>query len=185
MIGIIGIAIVFIMVFGGYVIAGGKLGIILKAAPFELIMILGAAVGAFVLANDGATVKHTLKDIGRVFKGPKWGHHDYQDLLCLLFELIRIARSSPVALEEHIENPGESSVFGRYEKIRGDGEAVALICDTLRAASMISCVRFTVKSQSTTAFTTPMLPPTVVPTWAMTASAPFLTISTASSGVAT
>jgi len=135
-IGIIGIAIVFIMVFGGYVIAGGKLGIILKAAPFELIMILGAAVGAFVLANDGATVKHTLKDIGRSFKGPKWGHHDYQDLLCLLFELIRIARSSPVALEEHIENPGESSVFGRYEKIRGDGEAVALICDTLRAASM-------------------------------------------------
>ena len=132
MIGIIGIAIVFIMVFGGYVIAGGKLGIILKAAPFELIMILGAAVGAFVLANDGATVKHTLKDIGRVFKGPKWGHHDYQDLLCLLFELIRIARSSPVALEEHIENPGESSVFGRYEKIRGDGKDFPILVLTAR-----------------------------------------------------
>lgn len=136
MIGIIGIAIVFVMVFGGYVIAGGKLGIILKAAPFELIMILGAAIGAFVLANDGAAVKHTLKDIGRVFKGPKWNHHDYQDLLCLLFELIRIARSSPVALEEHIEKPEDSTVFARYEKIRADSEAVALICDTLRAASM-------------------------------------------------
>ena len=94
------------------------------------------SVGAFVLSNDGATVKHTLKDIGKVFKGSKWGHHDYQDLLCLLFELIRIARASPVALEEHIERPEDSSVFARYEKIRSDKEAIALICDTLRAASM-------------------------------------------------
>ncbi len=50
-------------------------------------------------------VKHTLKDIGKVFKGPKWKADDYRDLLCLLFELIRIARSNPVALEEHSNSP--------------------------------------------------------------------------------
>lgn len=136
MIGIIGIAVVFVMVFGGYIAAGGKMGIILGALPFEMTMIGGAAVGAFLLANDSAAVKHTLRNVGKVFKGAYWKPDDYRDLLCLLFELIRIARSNPVALEEHIENPHESAIFGKYPRIQHDHEAVDLICDTLRAASM-------------------------------------------------
>jgi chemotaxis protein MotA len=136
MIGIVGIVVIFGMVFGGYLMAGGKLGIILKALPFEMMMIGGAAVGAFLLSNDIGSVKHTLKDVGKVFKGPKWKAADYRDLLCLLFELIRLARSNPVAIEEHIENPAGSSIFGRYPRILKDKEAVGLICDTLRSASM-------------------------------------------------
>ena len=136
MIGFVGIAIIFIMVFGGYILAGGKMGIILKSLPFEMIMIGGAAAGAFVISNDLPGIKHTLKDIGKVFKGAKWKADDYRDLLCLLFELIRIARANPVAVEEHIENPDESSLFSRYPKILGDKEAIALICDTMRSASM-------------------------------------------------
>ena len=118
MIGIIGIVIIFVMVFGGYILAGGKMGLILKALPFEMIMIGGAAVGAFVISNDMAGIKHTLKDMGKVFNGTKWKSDDYRDLLCLLFELIRIARSNPVALETHIEEPTESAVFARYPKTR-------------------------------------------------------------------
>ncbi|NRP13554.1 MULTISPECIES: flagellar motor stator protein MotA [unclassified Aliiroseovarius] len=136
MIGIIGIALIFIMVFGGYLAAGGKMGIILKSLPFEFTMIGGAAAGAFVISNDVPAIKHTLKDVGKVFKGPKWVHEDYRDLLCLLFELIRQARQNAVALEEHIENPEESAIFNRYPKILGDKEAIELICDTLRSASM-------------------------------------------------
>jgi chemotaxis protein MotA len=136
MIGFIGIAIIFVMVFGGYILAGGKLGIILKALPFELMMIAGAAIGAFVISNDGASIKHTVKDIGRVFKGPRWKHQDYKDLLTLLFELIRLARSNPVAIEEHIENPKASSIFSKYPRILADHEATDMICDTLRTASM-------------------------------------------------
>lgn len=136
MFAMIGIAVIFVMVFGGYMLAGGKMGIILKALPFEMIMIGGAATGAFLLSNDLATVKHTLRDVGKVFKGPKWKAEDYRDLLCMLFELVRIARSNPVALEEHVENPEGSSVFGRYPKIQHDHDAVDLICDTLRAGSM-------------------------------------------------
>jgi chemotaxis protein MotA len=136
MIGIVGIVVIFGMVFGGYLMAGGKLGIIIKALPFELMMIGGAAVGAFLLSNDIGSVKHTLKDVGKVFKGPKWKAADYRDLLCLLFELIRLARSNPVAIEEHIENPAGSSIFGRYPRILKDKEAIGLICDTLRSASM-------------------------------------------------
>lgn len=136
MVGIIGIVVIFVMVFGGYLAAGGKMGIILKAAPFELTMIGGAGVGAFVISNDIPAIKQTLKDLGKVFKGVKWKHEDYRDLLCLLFELIRFARQNPVGLEEHIEAPAESSIFSRYPKILTDQEAVDLICDTLRSASM-------------------------------------------------
>ncbi|WP_322867072.1 flagellar motor stator protein MotA [Aquicoccus sp. G2-2] len=136
MIGIIGIAVIFIMVFGGYMLAGGHLEIILHAAPHELITIGGAAVGAFMIANDFPAIIHTLKDIGKVFKGPKWKHADYRDLLCLLFELIRLARSNPVAIEEHIEAPKESSIFNRYPRILTDTEAINLIADTMRSASM-------------------------------------------------
>ncbi|MFV0492473.1 MAG: flagellar motor stator protein MotA [Pseudorhodobacter sp.] len=136
MFGIIGIVVIFVMVFGGYLLAGGSLGIIMKSLPFEMIIIGGAALGAFLLSNDATSVKHTAKDIGKVFKGPRWQPADYRDLLCLLFELIRIAKSNPVALEEHIENPEESGIFMRYPRIRDDHEAIDLICDTLRAASM-------------------------------------------------
>ncbi|MEM9581657.1 MAG: flagellar motor stator protein MotA [Pseudomonadota bacterium] len=136
MIGIVGIVIVFVMVFGGYLAAGGKMGIIIKALPFEMTMIGGAALGAFVISNDMGGIKHTAKDMGKVFKGPKWQQSDYQDLLCLLFELIRIARKNPVELEPHIEAPADSAIFARYPKIQSDKESVELICDTLRSASM-------------------------------------------------
>ena len=136
MLGIIGIVMVVVMVFGGYVAAGGKLGIIVAALPYEIAMIGGAALGAFLIANDKSVIRQSARDFGQIFRGVHWKPEDYRDLLCLLFELIRIARSNPVALEAHIENPGESEIFARYPKIRADREAVELICDTLRAASM-------------------------------------------------
>lgn len=136
MIGFVGIALIFVMVFGGYLAAGGKMGIIMKSLPFEFTMIGGAAAGAFVISNDMASIKHTIKDVKKVFKGPKWKPEDYRDLLCLLFELIRQARQNAVALEEHIESPEDSSIFQRYPNILADKEAIELICDTLRSASM-------------------------------------------------
>ncbi len=136
MIGIIGIVVIFVMVFGGYLAAGGKMTIILKSLPFELMMIGGAATGAFLISNDMGAIKHTAKDIAKVFKGPKWKPEDYRDLLCLLFSLIRIMRQNPVEVEQHIEDPKNSSLFGKYPKIQADKEAVNLICDTMRSAAM-------------------------------------------------
>ncbi|SEG32912.1 chemotaxis protein MotA [Thalassococcus halodurans] len=136
MFGLIGIVTIFAMVFGGYLLAGGKMGIIMKSLPFEMMMIGGAAIGAFLIANDKHVLKHTGKDIKKVFKGPKWVSEDYRDLLCLLSELLKVARQSPIELEAHIEEPDTSSIFGKYPKIQGDTEAVSLICDTLRSGSM-------------------------------------------------
>lgn len=136
MLGIIGIVVIFVMVFGGYLAAGGKMSIILHSLPYELMMIGGAGIGAFLISNDSSGAKSTLADVLKVFKGTKWKHGDYRDLLCLLFELIRLSRQNSVALEEHIEEPESSEIFSRYPKILADQEAIGLICDTLRSASM-------------------------------------------------
>ena len=131
-----GIVTVIVMVFGGYIAAGGKMEIILEAIPFEMMIIGGAAIGAFVIGNDASTIKHTLKDLGAVFKGPTWKRGDFQDLLCLLFLLIKIARRDPVAIEAHIEEPDGSPIFQAYPRILADKAAVSMICDTIRMGMM-------------------------------------------------
>ncbi len=136
MIAIVGIIVIFAMVFGGYLLAGGKLALIIKALPFEMMMIGGAALGAFLISNDLSSAKHALGSIKKVFSGAKWHKSDYQEMLCLLFEIVRLARQNPVALEEHIENPGQSSIFTRYKGVTKDSNLVEIICDTMRSASM-------------------------------------------------
>jgi chemotaxis protein MotA len=136
MLALVGIFVVFAMVFGGYAAAGGHLEIIVHALPHEMIIIGGAGAGAFLLSNDWATVKAALGDLGKVFKGAKWKPADYRDVLALLFDLVRMARNNPLGLEDHVENPSTSTIFARYPKIMADAEVVELICDTLRAAAM-------------------------------------------------
>ena len=133
---IAGILITLVMVFGGYMIAGGKLEIILHSLPYEMMIIGGAAVGSFLVGSDFATIKATGADIGRAIRGPKWKRKDFQDVLCLMFELLRLARESALRVETHIENPSESTIFQRYPKIAADHEAVEIICDTIRSILM-------------------------------------------------
>lgn len=134
---IIGIVVVFVMVFGGFMLAGGHFDIIIRALPFELMMIGGAAVGAFLLGNSGKTVMKTLGDFSKIIAGPKWKTQDYRDLLSLLFLLTKTMKTKGViALETHIENPHDSSIFQRFPKIMKDHFAIDFICDTLRMMTM-------------------------------------------------
>ncbi|WP_026986435.1 flagellar motor stator protein MotA [Fodinicurvata fenggangensis] len=132
-----GLVMVVFMVFGGYLLAGGNMEIVLKALPLELMIIGGAAVGALLIANAGSIVKQTLGGVSRVFKGPRWKQDDYRDLLCLLYALTKVMKTKGVVgLEPHIENPEESKIFQQFPKIVGDHHVVALICDTLRMVTM-------------------------------------------------
>ena len=133
---VIGLVVTMVMVFGGYILAGGKMSIILKSLPFEMMMIGGAATGAFVAANDMTTIKHTAGDIGAAFAGPKWKKKDYQDLLCMMHELLSVLKENPVDIEAHIEAPKESAIFQKYPKILKDHEAIDMICDTIRSMIM-------------------------------------------------
>jgi chemotaxis protein MotA len=133
---ILGIIITVSMVFGGYLLAGGKMSIIMHSLPYEMMIIGGAALGAFLVGNSFSTIKHTGGDLVKVFTGPCWKKQDYQDLLCLMFSLVRIARESPVEIESHIENPEDSTVFKQYPKIAKDSTAIEMICDTIRSMIM-------------------------------------------------
>jgi chemotaxis protein MotA len=137
MLAIVGIVVVFVMVFGGYLLAGGKFSIILKALPFELMMIGGAAAGTFLVANNGSVVKGALADLKRVFAGPQWTKEDYRDLLSLMFMIVKILKTKGVlALEPHLEKPEESTLFGKFPKIQHDHFALPFIADTLRMMTM-------------------------------------------------
>lgn len=137
MLPIIAIVVILGAVFGVYIAVGGNIEIIVHAAPHELATILGASIGAFMIANKGSIIKQCLKDVGKAFKGAKWKKQDYNDLLCLLFAILKTVRSKGmIALEQHIEKPEESTIFQQYPKILHDHFAVDFICDTLRMMTM-------------------------------------------------
>ena len=134
---IIGIVLLFGLVFGSYVISGGKFGVILHALPHEMMAIGGAGVAAFMISNSIPTIKSSLGGLGKAFAGPKWKKGDYKDLLSLLFQLTKTMKSKGViALESHIEKPAESTIFQKYPKILKDHFATDFICDTLRMMTM-------------------------------------------------
>ena len=134
---IIGIVVLFAMVFGSFIISGGKIAVILEAAPHELMAIGGAGIAAFLISNSIQTIKATGGGVATVFSGPKWKASDYRDLLSLLFLLTKTMKSKGViALESHIEKPGESTIFARYPRLTRDHFAIDFICDTLRMMTM-------------------------------------------------
>jgi chemotaxis protein MotA len=134
---IIGIVLLFAMVFGSYLMAGGSMTVILHALPHELMCIFGAAIAAFLIGNKVSTIKGTLGGFGRIFGGPKFKAGDYRDLLTLLYLLTKTMKSKGViALESHIEKPHDSSIFNRFPKIVKDHFALDFICDTLRMMTM-------------------------------------------------
>ena len=80
---IIGYIVVFLAVFGGYWLAGGKFGVIIKAAPVELFIIGGSAFGAFLVANNGKTIKATFKLLPSLLKGSKYTKARYMEQLAM------------------------------------------------------------------------------------------------------
>ena len=133
----VGLILVFILVFGGFILAGGKFGLILKALPYELMIIFGGALGAFVSANSKGVMSGALKGVGKVIKGPHWNEDDYKDLLCLMFLLVKTIRTKGVvAIEAHIENPEESKIFQQFPRVAEDHHVVEFICDYIRMLTM-------------------------------------------------
>ena len=134
---IIGIVMLFAMVFGSFLLHGGKMDVIIKTLPYELMAIFGAAIAAFLISQSLTVVKGTLAGFGKVFAGPKWKPSDYRDLLSLLFLLTKTMKSKGViTLESHIEKPHDSSIFSRFPRIMKDHFAIDFICDTLRMMTM-------------------------------------------------
>ena len=132
-----GLVVLFGCVFGGYLMTGGSLAVVFEALPHEMLTIFGAAIAAMLIAGSMFNLKKIGGSLGQVISGPRWKPGDYRDLLCLLFLLTKTMKSKGlIALEAHIENPAESSIFKRYPKIMKDHFALDFICDTLRMMTM-------------------------------------------------
>lgn len=137
MIQIAGILGVFVAIFGGYLIAGGKMGVILHAVGPEMLIIGGSGLMTLLIAGDAASVAKTLKSFGMAFKGPRWSQKDFSDLLCLLYLLLRThQKEGPAKLEKHIEKPENSPIFSRYTRLTGEPALRGLVCDTLRTITL-------------------------------------------------
>lgn len=137
MLPIVGIVIILISVFGSYIIAGGKMEIIIHALPHELMCIFGAAIGAQVVSNKPIVLKKIGKALGKAMKGPKFHKQEYMDVLGLMFLLCKLMKSKGmIAVESHIEKPEESSIFKQFPSVQSDHFAVEMICDTLRTMTM-------------------------------------------------
>ncbi|MFM8756935.1 flagellar motor stator protein MotA [Limnohabitans sp.] len=129
----VGLAVVFGAVFGGYILAGGKMAPIIKAAPFELIIIGGSAIGASLVANSFPVFKAAMGGIGQCIKGPKWKQADYLALMVLIGKLQGVMKKEGVvALEAHVENPDSSPIFGEFPQLMKDHGIIQMICDPLR-----------------------------------------------------
>ena len=129
----VGIVVVIVMVFGGFIVSGGSIGVILHALPLEMLIIGGAAVGATITGNSGADLKALGGGLAKAFKGPRYRKQDFLDVIFLVSKLMKMLRTDgPVAVEPHIEDPKSSAIFAEYPKLLKDQTLVHLICDTLR-----------------------------------------------------
>lgn len=135
MFAIIGWVVVIICVIGGYVLGGGHLGVLMQ--PFEFMIIGGAGIGAFLVGNPKTVIGRAGKEVGHLLKGPKYNKAAYLELLTMLFQVFKIAKTKGLlALEQHVEKPEESPLFQQFPKFYGDHHAIEFFCDYLRLLSL-------------------------------------------------
>jgi chemotaxis protein MotA len=126
-----GYVIVVASIFGGYAASGGHLGAMYQ--PLELIIIGGAAIGAFVVGNPTKTLKATAKALPTLLKGSKYTKALYMELMALLYELLnKVRREGLLAVESDIDAPQESSLFTKYPRVLADHHLIDFIVDYLR-----------------------------------------------------
>ncbi|MDP3976929.1 MAG: flagellar motor stator protein MotA [Pseudomonas sp.] len=130
---IIGIIVVLASVLGGFMLSGGQFMALVH--PFEVLIIGGAALGAFLQANPGSMFMQVFKKSLSMFSS-RFSHAYYLDVLKLIYEILnKSRREGMMAIEADIEEPSASPIFGKYPSILKDERMIAYICDYLRIMS--------------------------------------------------
>lgn len=126
-----GLAIVVLSVFGGFALSGGSLGPLYQ--PEEMLMIMGAALGAFIAANNGKAIQATLKAASRLKHTKKYNKALYMELMSLQYKLLtKMRREGVMGIERDIEMPAESPIFSEFPRIQGDPMIMGFLTDYLR-----------------------------------------------------
>ncbi len=118
-------------VLGGFIFAGGHVAGLYQ--PAELIIIGGAAVGAFIVSNNAKVIKATMKALPTLFKGSPYTKALYLDLLSLLFEILaKVRKEGLMSIESDVESPDASPIFSKFPAIVSDHHAMEFLTDYLR-----------------------------------------------------
>ncbi len=128
---IIGYVIVAASVFGGFAIAGGHMAALFQ--PVELLMIGGAALGAFFVGNNGKAIKATLKAVPSLLRGSKYTKALYLELMALMSEILtKVRKEGLMSIESDIDAPKDSPIFSKYPAIMSDHHVIEFITDYMR-----------------------------------------------------
>jgi len=130
----VGVIIILVSVIGLYSVHG-NMAILWQ--PIEFGIIFGGAIGSLLISSPMHIVKGVGKSFGTVIKGPKYKSEHYLELLSVQFAVFKLAKSKgDLALESHIENPAESSLFSNFPTFQADHHALEFFCDYLRLLTM-------------------------------------------------
>jgi chemotaxis protein MotA len=128
---IVGFLLVLGAVFGGYALEGGSFHVLIQ--PIELLVIAGAALGAFVTSNSTKVLGATLKALPKLLKGSKYTKARYMALMALLFDILtKIRKEGMMAIESDVDEPAKSALFQKHPMVSGDHHLVEFITDYLR-----------------------------------------------------
>jgi chemotaxis protein MotA len=128
---IVGYVLVLGSVLGGFAMAGGHLGALVQ--PNELIIIGGAAVGAFIVGNSAKAIRATLKVLPTVLKGSAYTKELYMDLMALLYDILsKVRKEGLMTIENDVEEPAKSALFNKYPRIAADHHLLEFLTDYLR-----------------------------------------------------
>jgi chemotaxis protein MotA len=130
---IIGWVVALGCVFGVYIAHGGNIGVVLKALPFEMVAIMGAAIGAFIANNQMKVLKGSVAGLATCFKGSKYTKARYMELMALLYDILQKARKEGLmSIEKDVEEPHSSPLFQKYPTVGNDHHVSEFITDYLR-----------------------------------------------------
>ncbi|ALK97810.1 flagellar motor protein MotA [Massilia sp. WF1] len=128
---VVGFVVVLMAVFGGFVLQDGHLAALFQ--PYELLMIFGGALGAFVIGNDRKAISLTWHSIPTLFHGSRYTRALYMQLMALMFDVLtKVRREGLMSLEDDIDAPWESPIFTRYRLVAADEHLLDFITDYLR-----------------------------------------------------
>jgi chemotaxis protein MotA len=130
---ILGYVLVLGFVFGGYALAGGNFGVLAHAAPLEMLIIGGSALGAFFVGNNSKALTATLKALPKLLAGSKYTKARYLALMALLYDILsKVRKEGMMSIESDVEEPHKSALFQKHPQIAADHHLIEFICDYLR-----------------------------------------------------
>ena len=116
---------------GGFMMAGGKLGLLFPIS--EYVIIIGISIGLMVIASPVSLLKNIVKKIKVAFRNQAVPTSDYTDLLKLLYELFSKARRGGlIAIEDDVMSPKESPILSKYPSFINDHERLEFLTNSLK-----------------------------------------------------